>query len=80
MSSKNIEKCRRKYRIKDHYWSYLDKKRPRLFLFLLHLSIFLLEILNITSQLSHEAMIQISSKNIEKLRRKSKKRPILVIS
>ena len=45
--------------------------------FLLNVSIFLLEILNIASQLSCEAMLKILSKNIEKCRRKSKKGPYL---
>ena len=42
--------------------------------FNLHLSIFLLEILNIASHLSCEAVLKISSKNIEKCRRKDQDR------
>ena len=45
-----------------------------------HFSVFLLEIFNIASQLSCEAMFKISNENIEKCRRKSKKGPILVLS
>ena len=48
--------------------------------FLLHNSIFLFEILIIASQLSCKAMPKISSKNIEKCRRKSMKGPFLVLS
>ena len=48
-------------------------KIGRFFDFLLHFSICLLEILNIVSQLSGEAKLKISSKNIEKCRRKSRK-------
>ena len=48
--------------------------------FLLYFSIFLLEIVNIAILLSCEAMLKISSKNIKKCRRKSKKGPILVLS
>ena len=48
--------------------------------FLLHFSIFLLEILNIASQLSCEAMLKMLSKNIEKCKRKTKKGAILVRS
>ena len=48
--------------------------------FLLHFSMFLLENSSSASQLSWETMFQISSKNIEKCRRKTKKGPILVLS
>ena len=41
--------------------------------FLLHFSIFLVEILNIASQLSCEAMLKILSKNIEECKRKRRK-------
>ena len=48
--------------------------------FRLHYSIFLFEILNIASQLICEDMPKISSKNIEKCRRKSTKGPFMVLS
>ena len=48
--------------------------------FLLHFSMFLLEILSIALQLSCEAMLKISNKNIEKCWRKSNKGPIFVVS
>ena len=48
--------------------------------FILHFSIFLFELFNIISQLSCEAKQKISSENIEKCRRNSKKGPILVLS
>ena len=51
-----------------------------LFDFLLHFSMFLLEIVSTASQLNCETMFKISRKNIEKFRRKSKKGPILVLS
>ena len=47
---------------------------------ILHFSLFLLEVLNIVSQLSCKAMLEISSRNIEKCRRESKKGPTLVLS
>ena len=49
------------------------------FEFLLHFSIFLLEIFSLASQLSCETMLKTSNKNIEKCKRKSKKGPILVL-
>ena len=52
----------------------------QIFVFLLHFSIFLLEILNIFSKVSCEAMLKISNKNIDKFGRKSKKIPNLVLS
>ena len=48
--------------------------------FLLHFSIFWVEIFSIASQLSCDNMFKISSTNIEKCRRKTKKGPILVLS
>ena len=45
---------------KDQYWSFL--------LFFLRFPIFLLEIVNIVSQLSYEVMLKISRINIEKCR------------
>ena len=48
--------------------------------FLLHFLIFLLQIFSIASQLSCETMFKISSRNIEKCRRKMKQGPILVLS
>ena len=48
--------------------------------FLLHFSICLLDFFSIVSRLSCEAMFKISSKNIEKCRKKSKKGPILFLS
>ena len=48
--------------------------------FLLHFSIFLLENFSKASQLSWETMFKISSKNIKKCRRITKKGPILVLS
>ena len=51
-----------------------------IFDFLLHFSIFLLANLSTASQLSWETLFKISSKNIEKCRRKTKKGPILVLS
>ena len=60
---------------------YQDKtKIGPFFDFLLHFSIFLLEILNIVLQLSCKGMLKILSKNIGKFMRKSKKGPILVLS
>ena len=51
-----------------------------LFDFLLHFSIFLLEIFSLSLQLSCETMFKTSNKNIEKFKRKTKKGPILVLS
>ena len=82
--SENIEKC----------WiqtkkgpilvlSYQDRARIKIgpfFDFLLHLSKFLLDIFSIASQQKCEAMLKISSKNIDKCRREPKKEPILVLS
>ena len=48
--------------------------------FLLRFSIFLVGIFSLASKLSCETMFKISSTNIEKCRRKSKKGPILVLS
>ena len=55
-------------------------KNDPFFDFLVHFSILLLEILNLALQLGCEAMLKISSKNIEKFRRKAMKGPILVLS
>ena len=46
--------------------------------FLLHFSIFLLEIFSLSLQLSCETMFK--NKNIERFKRKTKKGPILVLS
>ena len=45
-----------------------------------HFSEFLLEIFNIASQLSCEAMLKISSKIVQGCRRESRRGPVLVLS
>ena len=60
-----------------------DQDRTRIgpfFDFLLQFSIFLLEILNIASQVRCEAMLKISSKDFEKCWRKLKKGSIFILS
>ena len=82
ISSKNIENCRRKTKKETIFvLSYQDRTRiGPFFNFLLHFLIFVLILFSIASQHSCEAKFKISSKNIEKCRRNSKKGPILVIS
>ena len=62
IANKNIEKCRRKAK-KGPILSYRDI--GHFFDFILHVSIFLLDIFGIASQLSCEAMFKMSIKNIK---------------
>ena len=55
-----------------------DRTKIGPYSFLLQFSIFLLEIMNIASQLSCEAMLKILSEDIEKYRIKSKIGPFLL--
>ena len=66
-------------KIKQERTNQVRTKICLFFDFIRRFSIFLLGILNISWQLSCGAILKISSKNIEKCRRKSKKGPILVL-
>ena len=65
----------------DQYWSYLNKNGPIFVLssiFSYIFQYFYMKFWNLISQLSCEVMLKISSENIRKCRRKSKKGPILI--